>query len=377
MPYNRSSFFIGFALSSAIWIILGTLILHPPSLKFPPTCTDSIDGNLCASETPPKGKTCILILASLRTGSSFVGELFANNRDVFYLFEPGLDLGKRLNHIRGGKQLTENVLLRMIQDLFRCDFTNLHFYLRWLSKLSENLLQGTCTITENVARVVCQSSRYIAIKTIRIPDMSLVLPIAERNALNLRVVHLVRDPRPMIASRFLALTHQRLSSASFANTSRILPNRSREFLSIYCKYNWQNFEIGSRNPTLKQNYMFVRYEDAAVDPLTTVKRLYRFINKTEVPSASVLKWIELNTNCGNEKGLYSTSRNSTAVYQRWRRTLPFRLAKEIEGVGQCRDMMIRMGYFQVKDEVYLRNMSLPLIGDAAVINHPKHSWLWF
>ncbi|XP_033644295.1 carbohydrate sulfotransferase 3-like [Asterias rubens] len=284
MPY-RGSFFIGFALSSAIWIILGTLILHPPILKFPPKGTGSIDGNLCASETPPKGKTCILILASLRTGSSFVGELFANNRDVFYLFEPGMDLGKRLNHIRGGKQLVENVLLRMIQDLFRCDFTNLHFYLRWLSKLpadkllkmaprlyeycQENLLQGTCTITENVARVVCQSSRYIAIKTIRIPDMSLVLPIAERNALNLRVVHLVRDPRPMIASRFLALTHKRLSSASFANTSRILPNRSREFLSIYCKYNWQNFEIGSRNPTLKQNYIFVRYEDAAVDPLTT------------------------------------------------------------------------------------------------------------
>ena len=35
-----------------------------------------------------KKKTNVLILAGHRTGSSFLGEIFNQNRDAYYLFEP-------------------------------------------------------------------------------------------------------------------------------------------------------------------------------------------------------------------------------------------------------------------------------------------------
>lgn len=77
--------------------------------------------------------TRVLILANMRTGSSFVGELFGENKDVFYLFEPGLSLQRTVDNFKFGQQILVDSYLYMLRKLFLCDFKEMVFFLQRLA----------------------------------------------------------------------------------------------------------------------------------------------------------------------------------------------------------------------------------------------------
>ncbi|XP_022100215.1 carbohydrate sulfotransferase 3-like [Acanthaster planci] len=318
----------------------------------------------------------------MRTGSSFVGELLGNSQDIFYLFEPGLSLLNTLEGLEGQREVLRSSYLGMLRRLYRCDFKHLDFYLEWLSRrqtllpkfaprlhdlCSNSLIRGKCMLTRGMATGSCLQSGYIVVKSIRVRDIMVLLPMMEDSATNLKVIHLLRDPRPTIASRVLAQTKKKVTQLS---------QSVREYLYLHCKFNLENFELGTRNPYIKNRYMFLRYEDAAMDPLAAAKRMHRFLGHKEVPE-SVLKWIAANTESKKPALTYSTARNSSEAYRAWRSNLPFDTAKEIEETGECPQMMARLGYHSLEDETHLRNMSRSLVGSIPIGHDDrKYDWVW-
>lgn len=72
------------------------------------------------------GKRHIYLHATWRTGSSFLGELFNQHPDVFYLYEPMWHLWQAL--YPGDAVSLQGALRDMLRALFRCDFSVLRLY---------------------------------------------------------------------------------------------------------------------------------------------------------------------------------------------------------------------------------------------------------
>ncbi|CAH1251506.1 CHST1 [Branchiostoma lanceolatum] len=173
-------------------------------------------------------RTAVIVMTSMRSGSTFVGEIFNQHPEAFYIFEPIWALE---NH----KDKTYNspkFQFEWLRSLSDCRMEGvqdiLKFYLtaKGLGVMATcNAVDGLCAKYRNytskwpgrcpipeetMAKVVgnaCQSKRFTAIKTIRLEDTEPLQKIAEDGGINLKVIQLVRDPRGVIASRLALVQH--------------------------------------------------------------------------------------------------------------------------------------------------------------------------
>ncbi|XP_038074074.1 carbohydrate sulfotransferase 3-like [Patiria miniata] len=326
--------------------------------------------------TRPLGSS-VVIMAVMRTGSSFVGEIFGQNENTFYLFEPGIPLENELIAHNETSVFMQQLYIDMMNSLYRCNVTYLDFYLKSLSGKNQNtILKSAPRLFDSLCPKMkrggsgrflcgkvspiqfvqkCREKRSIVIKSIRIWHIGMFLPLIQ--SANLKVIHLVRDPRGMTASRVPAMnvvdnTSNKLQAESFTE-------EMREYLIRYCSLSLENKETGLYLPKYRDNYFLLRYEDMSLDPERVTQLLYNFTGLGAVPE-TVSKWIAENTQA-YRPGVYSTTRVSSQVYQSWRKKLDFKTAKAIENVGRCAEMMEHFGYLPVRDKSHLKNLSFPLL----------------
>ncbi|XP_033627148.1 carbohydrate sulfotransferase 3-like [Asterias rubens] len=339
----------------------------------PRLCT-SIPKPRTTEDTPSGVK--IIILAAMRTGSSFVGEMFGQNSDIFYLFEPGLPLHNTL-HQRGAVFL-QPLFIDLLDSIYQCNLTGYEYYFKWLSgqvpeallkkapsvykelcsKKSSNSSEFECgKMTPQHFMRICMNLNKVAIKSIRISDIGSLLPLIKDKTVNLKVIHLVRDPRGMIASRVLAMNDIKKT----ADKVETFTDDTRASLIDYCWNNLHNTDVGKNLPKFQDNYLLLRYEDVSLDPHEAARRIYNFTGLGAVPG-NVSRWIQEHTSA-HVAGTYSTSRVSSQVYQSWRGRLSFPTVKTIEEVGTCSQMMQRFGYLPAKDQEHLTNLNISLLSD--------------
>ncbi|XP_008579632.1 PREDICTED: carbohydrate sulfotransferase 7, partial [Galeopterus variegatus] len=82
--------------------------------------------SVAVGEAVSHEKQHIYVHATWRTGSSFLGELFNQHPDVFYLYEPMWHLWQAL--YPGDAESLQGALRDMLRSLFRCDFSVLRLY---------------------------------------------------------------------------------------------------------------------------------------------------------------------------------------------------------------------------------------------------------
>lgn len=195
------------------------------------------------------GKRHIYLHATWRTGSSFLGELFNQHPDVFYLYEPMWHLWQAL--YPGDALSLQGALRDMLRALFRCDFSVLRLYtapsgprdpLAPAPPAADNLTTAsifgwrtnkvicspplcpaaprprqeiglvdgaTCeeTCRPRALRELeaeCRKYPVVVIKDVRLLELGALLPLLREPGLNLRVVQLFRDPRAVHNSRLKA-----------------------------------------------------------------------------------------------------------------------------------------------------------------------------
>ncbi|XP_063289372.1 carbohydrate sulfotransferase 5-like [Pelobates fuscus] len=335
----------------------------------------------------------VLIVSSWRSGSSFLGSIFNNHPDVFYMFEPGNPVWMKLLH-----ETAEHLhypLRDLLHSLFNCDVSPLHSYLpqggqkmsdfkffaesRALcsppacqhSRMTSSYNRHICSLgcrhnpLKNIENV-CRNHSHMAIKTVRILDLKVLIPLLQDPKLDLRIVHLVRDPRAVVSSRqyFTLIDDDRIvyrDGISDQGRNKNKTPNATEVMAKICRSQVSMHEEGrgSTNFPLGR-YMLVRLEDLAWDPLSNVDKVFSFVGLTMTPE--IRHWVHNITHheiASEPGGFMSYSKEAKNVMDHWRKRLDFSIVKEIQSV--CQEAMDMFGYLPVESEADLKDLNLDIV----------------
>ncbi|XP_073440853.1 carbohydrate sulfotransferase 4-like [Dendrobates tinctorius] len=325
----------------------------------------------------------ILILSTWRSGSSFTGQIFSQHPDVFYLMEPAWHVWTSLP----GQNI--KVLKMAVRDLVRsaflCDMSVFDAYMpekRYKSTLFQwetsralcsppacKLFQRTDIISQSSCRTLCKdypfdtiensckTYTHIVVKEVRFFDLQSLYPLLEDPSLNLKILHLVRDPRAIFQSRDIAASA--LSPDNNIILRGIAKNKSEykkddipyKLIEAICESQVDIYlsAINGSHGAVDSRYMMVRYEDIVQDPIEKARQMYLFGTLNFTPK--LRSWIH---NITHGKGRGSTfvinSRDANEVSKAWRDILKFETVQKIQNV--CSEAMETFGYklLQSKEE---------------------------
>uniref|UniRef100_A0A672JL74 Sulfotransferase n=1 Tax=Salarias fasciatus TaxID=181472 RepID=A0A672JL74_SALFA len=327
-------------------------------------------------------RTHILILATTRSGSSFVGQLFNQHPEVFYLFEPlyhvQLALLPRLDQSwnPAERRVMMGAARDLLRSLFHCHLDGLEGYIQprparpgrslclppvceaSLDAKEQSLVladEGECVrrcgpLSLSVAAEACGAKRHAAIKTVRIPQISDLRALLEDPKLNLKVVQLVRDPRGILASRIETFRDTYRLWRHWRATGRRPHNLDLGQINTVCEDFLHSVSTSlAKPPWLKGRYMLLRYEDLARFPLQKARELYSFLGLVLHPG--VEDWITNNTR----------GSNSAANAENWRVKLSFDMVAYTQTA--CQPLLGLLGYKAVFHPRELRNLSHSLVED--------------
>ncbi|XP_032805093.2 carbohydrate sulfotransferase 1 [Petromyzon marinus] len=407
-----------------------------------------------ATATAAPKRKHILIFATTRSGSSFMGQLFNQNPEVFYLFEPlyhvqatFVDTGLRFRHAVDRRALL-GAYRDLLRNLFDCDLYFLENYIRpaprdhetarlfrrgasnalcsppvcgdtptasssssassasssssaAVSSLPSSSLMSSSSSSSSssffsppssassssssssepeeqrclracgplnvtLATRACHARPHVAIKTVRIPEVRDLRLMADDPRLDLKIVHLVRDPRAVLASRMLTFTETFKAWKIWNATGRMPYRLDAGQITATCDDFVRSARTGMSRPRwLRGRYLLVRYEDLARDPLGKAADIYRFAG---IPMGkAVTGWVLSNTRGDNQLGRYkySTSRDSAAAAEGWRLSLSYDIARYVQEA--CNDTLAQLGYRAVESADELRNLSLSLVEERAFV----------
>lgn len=224
----------------------------------------------------------------------------------------------------------------------------------------EDWCQKYCQILNlTLASMACHSRRHVSIKTVRIPLISQLRLLTEDPRLDLRVVHLVRDPRAILASRLVTFPAEFSAWRIWNATGKQPPSMDLTQIMKTCQDMEDSVNTGLQKPAwLHGRYLLVRYEDLALNPEAKAKEIYRFLD-VDIGD-KVLKWISQNTNdTSTIKAIYSTKRDSKTASESWRLSLNFDIVETIQKL--CKNTLDLLGYKIVQSQVELKNISNSLV----------------
>ncbi|NWI89984.1 CHST4 sulfotransferase, partial [Pitta sordida] len=330
----------------------------------------------------------ILILSSWRSGSSFTGQIFSQHPSVFYLMEPAWHVWVKM--YQNTAQVLHMAVRDLVRSVFLCDMSVFDAYMSSQKKKSDlfqwETSRALCSppacdsfsradiITADNCKTMCskypfskveeacKTYSHIAIKEVRFFDLKVLYPLLTDPSLNLKIIHLVRDPRAVFRSRENTMEELKRDSNIVVGSQRIKGEMEPyNIMETICKSHVEIYKAGSQatHSFLKDRYLMVRYEDIVRDPLARAAQMYRFAELRFTPELK--KWVH-NITHGKGRGAHAFvigSRDALRVSQAWRKTLPFQKIEKVQNV--CKDAMDLLGYRLVQSEEEQKNMLLDLL----------------
>ena len=187
----------------------------------------------------------------------------------------------------------------------------------------------------------CQRSRYRIIKTIRI-NMSLVKPLLAEIP-NLKVIHLVRDPRGIIHSRGKK-KNKWMTMGTDTHSKALCKEMSQDVVDA--------FDLQTKYPFQIDTFS---YEMIASKPVETTKYLYKFLSLPYDDSVEV--WLNKSVRASDDNGYFGAQRkNSEDASTQWRREMSFTEALTVQKI--CARVLSFLGYTTFKSEIKMRDTNL-------------------
>ncbi|XP_030051216.1 carbohydrate sulfotransferase 4-like [Microcaecilia unicolor] len=331
---------------------------------------------------PPakSGKTHLLILSSWRSGSSFLGEVFNQNSEVFYLMEPIRHLWMSLAN--KGPELLQRPMRDLLRSIFLCDMSALKPYMgrskfvsdlfSWIKSralcsapvcgtlpglgvLEETHCSHICSKSpfEKIEEA-CRSHSHVVVKAVRILDLKALYSLLEDTSLNLKIIHLVRDPRAVLSSRE-NMKGLQIDDRIITRSQKGIPNATMVMQEV-CQ---AQMRIFNASLPLEDRYLLLRFEDLARDPISYAADLFEYAGLKLTPHMQF--WVYHNTHqvAQKDQGLLKYAKDAKKISQYWRQKLIFQNAKEVQEI--CKQAMNTFGYRLVGSEEEQKNMSLNLL----------------
>ncbi|XP_041453983.1 carbohydrate sulfotransferase 1-like [Lytechinus variegatus] len=313
----------------------------------------------------------LLIVTQRRSGSSFLGQIFNQNPWVFFHFEPLklLEIKKRI--YPNASYLLQHLLkCRFDKTPYLTDFYNNETLHRMSSKvlcspplcmtnvdynsMRSSTVKKCNPLDPKAMASLCNLHPHKVVKLIRLYSVESLTPLLKDKSINLKIIHLLRDPRGTLSSR---------SKENHTSTKELsLGNTLTHDATYICRRMKRNFNFVQKNPELlRDRYLRIRYEDIATDPEGWTRDLYKFAGIGDVPG-NVYDWIQQNTHestSEDARDIYSTHRNSSANAQAWRHHVTFPVVSEIQ--NHCGGVMEEAGYRLVKEASDLQRTNLSFV----------------
>ena len=190
----------------------------------------------------------------------------------------------------------------------------------------------------------------VAVKTIRVQDLKELKDFVTNPTLNVKIIHLVRDPR--------GIMNERLKSKELNYDLRRRKGNSADEILDMCQHLDRNLEYrnNSTDWLVKGRYKLVRYEDAVDDPIRTAMEIYEFIG-LDLPQ-TVKKLQENTTND------LKFPENSTCTNVAWRTQLDY--PKVVDVQIKCARSMASLGYLTVNSIAERDDCSVPVLAGLPV-----------
>ncbi|PIK60639.1 putative carbohydrate sulfotransferase 1-like [Apostichopus japonicus] len=246
----------------------------------------------------------------------------------------------------------------LLKKLYKCKFPRMFIQTlaRWsIGKGKSRKILPICQETDGCAKAtpsqfqrVCTKSGHVVTKTIR-ANVKMLKPLIKFHGINLKILHLMRDPRGTASSRRSYYTPKKRGGPEGVG------KRSLHELGLL-----STSQDSKKTPFQNSDqYRLVRYEDLAEDPIRLSQHIYDFIG-LELPPV-VLKWIHNNTESDNSrsKHQFSTRKNSSRASTSWRGRLSLEEVLAVQDI--CGDVMASLGYKKLYTQEELENYSLPLV----------------
>ena len=187
-------------------------------------------------------------------------------------------------------------------------------------KYCQNMLRNICDSSGlKVSKVICMQMSYVEEILRHLPDV--------------KVIHLVRDPRGMLNSQS-DLTGWGMNDTKWSVQASSLCQRIKRDLDT-------SGRIQKVHPSA---LLSVRYEDLASNTQHVADAIYQHIGRT-VPTA-VNQWIHANTHGVDDDNMNMGTRrkNSTAQAYRWMDDITPSQLERVMAIPDCVDVIQRSGY---------------------------------
>lgn len=335
-------------------------------------------------------KVHVLLLSSWRSGSSFLGQAFSQHPDVFYLMEPGWHVWTAIK--QAGARSLRMAVRDIMRSVFQCDLSVMDSYVPQQRNVSHLFMWShsralcsppACSLTPRgeiskepeckrqcdtqglmLAEAACRTYSHVVLKEVRFFELDSLYSLLRDPELDLRIIHLVRDPRAVFRSREQSSKALERDTAILVEQASIPENEKQyQVLQEVCRSHVGIYETAMLKPPdfLRGRYKMVRYEDLVHNTLEEIESMYEFVGLEM--NEKLQEWIYRITH-GKGKGTKKeafkiTSRNAEDVSLAWRSTLPYEKVKRIQDV--CKGAMSMLGYKTVDSEREQHLLDLDLL----------------
>lgn len=305
-----------------------------------------------ASRELPVQQTSVLLLSSTpRSGSSFVGELLATHSASVYFFEPI----HKLQHTPCIE--SDECVSQYLKDKFQCRIDDA--FTKWLKAKPlflgfYNVETSKCAAKSEKKRVqcfkdlnitqACEDSQVRLVKVIR-TRLSQVESLLSEESLNLKIIHLYRDPRGFMKS--INKFKNWIKDPDYYCSG--LSEDLRYSLSLQKRYPIKILQIPyeqiSRNPTEYAELMFNFAFGSPTLPPETVQYIAAHTQKDEQDKSKLAM---------------TRKKDSSKAYQTWRDNISSKLLVAVETNQNCRDSINLMKNRLFGDINSVRNKSISM-----------------
>lgn len=325
----------------------------------------------CRRPSPSQGRVHVLLVSSWRSGSSFLGQAFSQHPSVFYLMEPAWHVWTQLSN--SGARNLKMAVRDLVRSVFQCDLSVFEAYLPEQHNVSSLFMWSqsralcsppACALSPRDrpndptecrqhcdsrglqgAEEACRSYSHVVLKEVRFFELESLYPLLQDPTLDLRIVHLVRDPRAVVFSREKAAGAFYRDNAIVLDHAKVQDGQMQmEVIQEVCRSHVRINKRATQKPPdfLRGRYMMVRYEDIALNTLEEVNNIYKFVGLEM--TTRVGEWIYKMTHGKESKGgtFRIISQNATSLSQAWRGTLDHAKVRRIQEL--CKGAMSLLGY---------------------------------